>query len=250
MWPWLVAAVIVIALCVGAWVGGNWLAKDLLQQAIRGEVIDTLDLPSDQDMTVEVAGFVIPQLVFGTLDDVSISANDVVFDELVGDVRVQAQGIPLRSEDPIDSIRGEVVLTESQLRAVLATVDGFPAGTVALDAPDVSVSVELSAFGNTVPIGIALTPSALDGAIELAPASLVVGDAVMTAEDIRERFGGLADPVLRSWTVCIAQWMPAGVVLTDLDVLARGTGDTVVAAFDVDGRIAHDESLQEHGVCA
>ncbi len=249
VWPWIVTAIIVIALCLVAWFAGNWVAKDLVQRAIRDEVVETLELPRNQELTVEVEGFVIPQLIVGELDHVRIAGDDIVFGELSGDVRVAATGIPIRSEDAVGAISGEVVLTEPQLRAVLATADGFPVDTVSLAAPDVAVSIEVGALGVTVPVEVSLTPSAEDGDIVLSPAALVIGDAAITAEDLRARFGPVSGTVLRSWTVCIAQWMPSGVTLTDLDVVAQGTGSSVVAVFDVDGRIAQDESLQETGVC-
>ncbi len=96
------------------------------------------------------------------------------------------------------------------------------------------------------PIGVALTPTASEGQIVLSPASLQLGGAEVTAAALQDQFGGLADAVLRDWNVCIAQYLPAGVVLTGVEV----EGDVLVADFDVDGAIATDPALQQNGSCA
>ena len=57
--------------------------------------------------------------------------------------------------------------------------------------------------------------------------------------------GGIADLVVRDYTVCLAQYIPAGVTLTDVTV----DGSTLVAEAAVDGAIVTDTSLQAHGTC-
>jgi hypothetical protein len=92
---------------------------------------------------------------------------------------------------------------------------------------------------------VALEPSAVDGDIVLTPASLDLAGAQISADDLRSRFGGIADAVLRDWTVCIAEYLPAGATLVDITV----EGETVVADLDIDGGIVDDPSLQALGTC-
>ena len=139
-----------------------------------------------------------------------------------------------------------VSLDEYQLRALLATVEGLPSETVALAEPNVAMSLELQLFGVAIPIGVALTPTASEGQIVLSPASLQLGGTEVTAAALQDQFGGLADAVLRDWNVCVAQYFPAGVVITGVEV----DGDVLVADFDVDGAIATDPALQQNGSCA
>jgi len=80
----------------------------------------------------------------------------------------------------------------------------------------------------------------------LTPASLQVGGAEVSAEELQDRFGRIADGVLRDWDVCVAEYLPAGVTLTSVAV----EGETLVAGFDIDGGIASDPALQENGTCA
>ena len=81
--------------------------------------------------------------------------------------------------------------------------------------------------------------------IVLTPSRLSLGEGDFSADELRDRFGSIADSVLRDWTICIAEYIPAGVTLTDVKV----EGGEVVADFDVDGRIVSDPQLLENGTC-
>ena len=168
----------------------------------------------------------IPQLITGTLGEVTISSDDVPLGSFSGDFVVTAHDIPIRGGD-IGSASAKVTLDEAQLRSLMSTVDGFPADTLGLDAPNVTMSTELSLFGVGFPVGVALTPSAVDGDLVLSPDSLQLAGASITAADLRKRFGKLSDVVLKDWTVCVAQYIPAGATLTDVAV----EGETLVAGF-------------------
>ncbi len=158
---------------------------------------------------------------------------------------MHAQDIALRDDSGAAEASATVVLDEEQLRTLLSTVQEFPTDSLGLDEPDVTIATELSLFGVALPIGVALTPSAVDGDIVLTPASLQVAGSEITAEALTAQFGGVADAVLRDWTICIAQYIPAGVELSGIAV----DGAQVVADLDIDGAIVSDAALQEMGVC-
>jgi hypothetical protein len=244
VWPWIVALAIVVGLAIVAWFAGEAIAHNLVVKTIRDQVISQLALPADQDVQVEIASPVIPQLIAGSLSEVSISSEDFPLGEFTGDVAVTATDVSIRGGD-MGAATGSVTLDEQQLRALMSTVDGFPADTLGLAAPNVTMSTELSLFGVSFPVGVALTPSAVAGDLVLTPDELQLAGASITADDLRDRFGGLSDLVLRDWTVCVAQYIPAGVTLTDVAV----DGQTLVADFDVDGAIVSDPALRENGTC-
>ena len=245
VWPWILALVIVVGLAVAAWFAGEWIARDIVTKTIREQVITQLSLPADQEMDVVVEGAVLPQLIRGTLDDVTVSSEDVALEAFVGDVTVHAQDIAIRGDAAAGAASATVVLDQEQLRTLLSTVENFPAESLALAAPNVTMTTELSLFGISLPIGVALTPSALDGDIVLTPASLQLAGSEISASALQDQFGGVADAVLRDWTICIAQYIPAGVELTSIAV----TGGQVVADLDIDGAIVSDPALQKTGQC-
>lgn len=243
-WPWFVAFAIVAVLAVGAWFVAEGVAKDLVTQTIRDQVAERLGIPADQ-IDVEVSGVVIPQLIRGTLDEVRIESDDVAIGPVSGDVSLVAQEIPLRGESAMGGATAVVALEQEQLQALMATVDGFPEETLGLSDPNVTMSTEIVFFGIGFPIGVALAPSAVDADLVLTPAALQLGDAEISADELRDRFGGLADAVLRDWTVCIAEYLPAAVTLTDVAV----DGQELVATLDVAGEIISDPAAQQNGSC-
>lgn len=245
-WPWVISFVVVVGLAVAAWFVAEWVARGMVERSIREQIITILALPADQPIDITVTGPVLPQLIVGELDDVTVSSEDVTVGSLTGDFTVTAQGIAIRGDAGADAATGSVRLDEDQLETMLAGVEDFPVETVELDDPDVVMSSELRFFGIAIPITVALTPSAAEGDIVLTPSRLQLADGEVTADGLREQFGELADAVLRDWTVCIAEYIPAGLTLTSIAV----EGDQIVAGFDVDGRIASDTELQANGTCA
>jgi hypothetical protein len=241
-----VALLVVVGLAVAAWFAGEWLARDLVVKTVREQVITQLSLPADQEVDVTVEGAVLPQLIRGSLDDITVSSDDVKLGAFVGDVTVRAQDVVIRGDATAGVASATVVLDPPQLRTLLSTVESFPADSVDVAEPNVTIATELNLFGVGLPIGVALTPTAVDGDIVLTPESLQLAGNDISADALRDQFGGLADTVLRDWTICIAEYLPAGVQLSSVVV----AGDRVIADLDIDGAIAGDATLQELGTCA
>ncbi|MBF4561785.1 DUF2993 domain-containing protein [Microbacterium sp. VKM Ac-2870] len=245
-WPWLIALLAVLALAVGAWFAGEYIARGIVERSIRDQIVSRLDVPADQHIDVAVRGQVLPQLISGHLDDVTVSANDVSFGPLSGDVEVHAAGIPIRGNAPLQSASATVRLDQSQVRALLSTVEGFPADAVTLEAPDVVMSTSLQLFALSVPVGVSLTPSASDGDLVLTPRTLRVSGAEVSADVLVDQFGAVARTVVRDWKVCVAQYFPAGLTLSGV----RVDGQQVVADITVNPAITVDAALQQKGSCA
>ena len=243
---WLIGIVVVGGLVVAAWFIGEAIAREVVVNTVRDRFITELALPADQQVDVGVEGAVLPQLIAGTLNEVTLASDDVTLGEIAGDVTLRATGIPIRGDAAADAASGTVAMDTDQLQILLSRVDGFPVDTVGLAAPDVTVSTEFSIFGAPVPIGISLTPSAADGDLVLSPSALTLGGADIDASDLADRLGGFADGIVRDWDVCIAEYIPAGVTLTDVSV----EGDQIIAAIDIDGAIVSDQELLENGTCS
>ncbi len=245
-WGWLVVVAIVFGLLVAAWFAAEWIARGIVERTIREQVVTNLQLPADQPVDVEVDGAVLPQLIAGRLDEIRLASDDVVFGPLTGDVTAEARGVAVRGDAVADAASATVTLDEQNLRALMATVDGFPADTVGLEAPNVTMSTDLRLFAATIPVGVALTPSAAEnGDFVLTPASVHIAGADLSADDLRRQFGIASNLVLRDWDVCVREYLPAGVTLTGVHV----DGDRLVAGFDIDGRIGADPALLENGRC-
>lgn len=244
-WPWLVALGIVLVLAAGAYFAGEWVARDIVTKAVSQQLSRQLGVPAGETVDVDIPGSLLLQLATGTIGEATVTAPDLEVDGFSGEVTVTVHDVRLREGFAMSGGTATARMDAAQLRTLMSGVEGFPAGTLGLADPNVTMSTAVSVFGASVPVGVSLTPSADAGDLVLTPASVTLGGAAVTADDLRSRLGGLANTVLRDWRVCVAGRLPAGLTLTG----ARVSGEHLVAEFRVDGAIATDPSLRERGTC-
>lgn len=244
-WPWIISIVVLVVLLGGAFLAGEWLARDVTERAVRTQVDEAIGLAPDQQIDVDIDGWLLLQLLSGRLDRVAISSDDVSYGDLSAAVDVELRGLPIRDEAPIDGGEFTVRLDEQQLRALLAQIDGFPADVVSFQDDDLQFALPYSVFGVEGEIGVTLAPGIEAGALTLAPETLFLGGASVSADELRAQLGPLADTALRTWTICLADEFPAALTLTDVQV-ASGT---LAATGDVDPNVLVDASLSEPGAC-
>lgn len=242
---WIAVIVVVVVLLIGAVVAAEFIARSVVTSTVRSLVVQNLGIPDDQDVNVQVAGLVLPQVITGRLDEVAVSSDDVTLGPITGDVRVDLRGVPVSAGAAADGGVASVRLDQDQLRALLGQLPDLPAGTVSVAAPDVTFETSLSLFGIAIPVGVAVTPGAADGDLTLTPASFQVAGNDLDADTLRGQFGGVADPILQTRSLCIADRLPAGLTLTSATV----QGQDLVATFDVAGGIVNDPALQADGTC-
>lgn len=233
--------VVVAALAVVA----ELVARQVVPDTIRSTVVERLELPADHPVDVDVDGILVPQLIAGTLADVRIASQDVTIGAFSGDITAHGEAIPVRGDRAAAGGTAEVRMSTEQLRSLLSTMDGFPAETIELEAPNVTASTQVELLGATIPLGLVLEPRAAEGDLVLSPVEGTVAQATVTADDLRQQFGSLLDPLLQDRSVCVASSLPAALTLQSIDVV----DDELVAGFDVDGGIIDDPALQEHGTC-
>src|SRR5690606_6430992 len=96
-WPWVLLVIVILlgALAVTA----ELLARSILPGVVRGIVIEQLELPGDQQLEVDAAGILMPQLIAGRLDELRLTSDEVTFEGITGAVEVTALGVSLRGED-------------------------------------------------------------------------------------------------------------------------------------------------------
>lgn len=244
-WPWIISIVVGAALLIGGWFIAEWFARDTVERTIRTQITTALEAPRTQEIDVEVVGLVLPQLIAGTLDRVTIVADDFSYESFRGDVEIEARDILIHEEGRMSGADATVTLDQTQLRAIAADVMPLPADTLGLGESTATLSTQIELFGAVFAIGVAFSLGADEGSLTFAPAEITAGDAQVTADDLRAQLGELVDPVLQPWEVCVAQYLPRGLALAD----ARVTGGALVIELDVDGGILSDRALRERGTC-
>ncbi|WP_052460350.1 LmeA family phospholipid-binding protein [Microbacterium gorillae] len=234
----VVALIVVVALVIAA----EFIARAVVQNVTAQKVAEALDLPADQKVDVTVDGIVLPQLIAGTFTEMQLSGTDVTVGGITGDVTAVARGVRMSGET--DDTTATLVLTADQVKELI------PSGVAAVDSlsfadGSAEASALFSVLGLELGVSLTLTPSVADGDLVLTPAGISIGSLALTAEDITQRFGSAGEAMLRPWTVCLRDQIPAGITLTDLAV----EGDHLRVQADVAGAMATDPSLQEPGTC-
>lgn len=245
VWPWIVSILVLVGLALAGFFFAEAFVRDLLVKSVRDQIAARTGIDADA-VEVGIPGLVLPQLAGGTIDRVTIAAEDVRFESFQGDVVVEARGIPVRGDADLSDASATVTLEEEQVRALMSRIEGFPVESLGLDAPNVTMSTELNVFGVVFPIGVALRPSVADGQMVFRPDAFQLAGVDISAQGLRDQFGLVADLVLRDWTMCVAEHVPAGISLTDVTIQGR----TLVAEFDIAPGILHDETLRANGTCS
>ncbi|MDQ1122843.1 LmeA family phospholipid-binding protein [Microbacterium trichothecenolyticum] len=242
---WIAVLVVLVLLLAGAVVAAEFIARSVVTSTVRSLVVKHLGLPDNQNVDVTVAGVVLAQVIGGHLDDVTISSNDVTLGPLTGDVLVEMQGVPVSGGEAAQGGSASVRLDEQQVRTLLAQIPDFPAGTITMAAPDLTFTNQLSVLGVGIPVGVSVTPGASEGDLTLTPSAFELGGNSIDADTLRTQFGGVADSVLRTQSLCIADRLPAALTLTSATV----QGQNLVAAFSIAGGVLNDPALRRDGSC-
>lgn len=240
-WPWvLLIVVVVLAVLV---VAAELIARAVLPGIVRSVVIEQLDLPADQELDVEASGLLLPQLIGGRLDSLHLSTDAVTLEGITGAVDVTATGVPLRGGD-LGGADGTIRIDQDQFTALLSGTD-LPVQSVALEAPNATLSGSFDVLRTAVPVTVTLTPGAVEGDLELTPVAASVGGIDIDLDRVGSSLGSLGEGITEPRRVCIADQLPAGLTLTGLEIV----DSAAVIDVDVDGAIVTDESLQDKGTC-
>lgn len=250
----IVALLVVLAVLIGAWFGADAIARAAVTDAIRESALEQLGLPEGHPVEVELDGSVLAQLIGGRLDQVRIAAEDVPIGDVSGDVMLAARGVPIRDRQAaMDAAVASIALDEAALQRVLTETAGVPRGVVRLNDPALVLLTSIPLGGAPLELGIGLVPSAgegdAQGELVLTPNSASIGEAVLTAQQVRASLGPVADAILQPFSVCVADRLPRGVTLSGVAVLGSGEAGSLVLTATVDGAILVDPALLEPGSC-
>lgn len=244
-WPWVLGVIVVVLAALV--VGGEFVARAVVAQQIRSQVITALKLPADQQLDVEVGGIVLPQLAAGSLDDVHLSTKSVAIGPLTSAVDVVATGVPIRGGE-LGAATGTFRMTTDQLQAAVKAAAGTTSiDSVTIAGAGVKATGSVPLLGATVPLALSLTPGAENGQLTFTPTSATIGALTVDRDTVASSpFGAVLKPLFATQKVCIADRLPAGVHLGGLQV----KNDLLVATFTADSAITTDPALLENGTCA
>ena len=246
--PLLALAVILVllGLLAVAAVAVDSAVRTAAEERVGAEIRTALALPADAPLDVEIGGVsMLLQLIGGSIDQVDVDSESVTLGGLTGPAHLTARGVPVDTSRPVDSVALEFGATEESLTAISANLSGLPITSVAIDGDRIDVSAEFEALFVTLPLGVGLNPAAVDGQIAFTPTSIRLGEAEFDADDLRSRFGAVAERALQTQNLCVARYLPEALTLESVR-LADPRMVLVFAGTDV---VLDDASLSVTGSC-
>lgn len=222
-------------------------AKDVARDYVRERIIEVLGLDPEAEVNVHLEGSILLQAIRGQLDVVDVEVPELAFGTLVGSATVHAEAVPLDQNAPVGVLRIVFSVAESDLTAIAANLSGLELDTIELEDPEIVVTTSFRIFALTLPVGMGLEPSAVDGALAFDPTSVRVGDITYSAEELLNDpiLGLLAQTLLRQQSLCIAENLPVALVATDVHV----DGSHLVLEITGDGAALGGPELRTMGSC-
>lgn len=242
----VIVVLVILAIIAVVLVVADGMVRSYAGDRVRTELRTALALPDDADLDVRIGGFsMLLQLVSGSLDRVDVETDEVAFGELTGPARLTALGVPIDQSRPVDDLRLRFGASEQSLTSISQNLSGLPITSVTIDGDAIDIAAELDVFLAKIPLGVGLKPSAVDGQIVFAPTSIRVADAEFGADDLRDRFGAVADTALATQNLCIAQYVPAPLILQHVTL----DDPLMVLSFEARDVVLDTATLGAVGTC-
>lgn len=214
---WIIALGVLVglvALLGIAFVLSDGLVRDLAQDVVKGEVQARLPDNVEADVDVEIKGdWVVLQYLSGTMEEVTITAEQAKIDGIPADISVTAFEVSTDMEKPIPRVTAVATIDEEAVNALFTLPGNDP--HLGLGEGVFTYADSQKIFGITIGYDVSAKAKALGKTVAFTPV-----DAQLTSE-----FGGfdlseLLDEVIggEPIEVCVADSLPKGVLADDIDV--------------------------------
>lgn len=214
----LILVGIVVVLGVAAVIAES-VARAQAQALIAEQVREALRLEAEHPVEVAIAGPpVLWQAAGGRFEQITVEVPELAVGELRGDLTLIAEGAPLDTAQPTETVQAVFRVAEADVAALAGFLAGAVATDVRLDEREIRFETGFDIFGVPFSIGIGLTPTVEEGQLAFTPSSVVLGDERLDAAQLQEQFGGIVDPLLTSQRFCVAQYLPQALELTAVQV--------------------------------
>src|ERR1700761_2023312 len=119
----LIALIVVVVVLVAAFFVADYFAKKVAASYVQGQVATALDLSSTKPVTVTFgSGSLLLQALTGRVNDVNVQVDPLVVDGLSGSATLSAQGVPLNSTTPVQTLGVDVRIPTTTVSKAIAEV--------------------------------------------------------------------------------------------------------------------------------
>jgi hypothetical protein len=215
----VIVLVVLVALVGIAWILVETVGRPWAEERIATEVASALDIDAASvDASVE-GGSLVLQGIAGRLDDVHVTADDVAFEGLGGDLELTATGVPLDADLPTERLRADLRVPADTVQDLVRQSPDLESATVALGTGAVTVSSTVRILAAELPVSVDLDPSLDDGVLVLTPTAVDVNKLHLSIDAIRESpFAAIANSIAAPQRLCLAEYLPSSLRIDSVDV--------------------------------
>jgi hypothetical protein len=245
---WIIALAIVVVVLVAGFFVADAVVRQIATGYVRDRIVSVLSLDPATPIDVDLgSGSMLLQAARGSLDELSVHADEITLGDITGEVELSATGVPLNSSAPLNTLGITVTVTEQNVRKLASFLSASELKSIDLQDGVVRVGTEFNLIFFTLPVSVDLLPSAVEGGISFDPVTIVLGDQEISVQDLRDspEFRALAGELLDSRDFCVASYLPEALTIADVDVV----GSDLVVVINGDGLALGDPALATLGTC-
>lgn len=250
-WPWVL--LIVLAAVLAVLVAGFFLADSLARSYAAGyvkqQLVRVLGVPESTPMEVTIGeGSLILQALTGSIGSVDVVADELRFGPLVADTRVEASGVPLDGDQPVERLQITLTITQENVQALASSLSGLELRSIELVDDVIRVGTEFNILNLVrVPVVVDLEPGVADGGLTFTPLTVYLSGREISVAQLKAmpQFALLAGDLLRTQTVCVADALPAALEVSSV----RVAGAELVVGVNGDGVALGSPELSTPGSC-
>lgn len=240
--PMIIVVGVVVVLVIAFFVADAALrayAQGRIAQEIKSELPNGF---TANDLTVDIGGFsVIGQYLAGSFDTVTLDADSVKMNGVPAKASIVAHGVPLDFSKPVAAIKGSMVLDQDAANR-LVKIPGATS-TVTFGNGTVGYSGGTTLFGLSLTYKAVVAPKADGTTIQLEPKSVK-----LTGGPANLDLSGIVSQVLgdKPFPLCVAQYLPKGVTVTDISI-TQGSANATVSAKNI---VLDQKTFENRGSCS
>jgi hypothetical protein len=240
MWAIIWIVISLVALVILFFVADG-LVRAYAEGQVKAEIEHNFPDFVQGDVSVQIGGTsVIAQYLSGSFEQVTLDAPHLTVEGVPLSASVVASGVPADLTKPVSDIAGTITISQSSINSLLR----LPGATGDLTLGDGTLKYD----GNTKVLGlpidytVTVEPTAAGDSIDLQPtkAEVKAGGGNL---DLSKLLGTVVSKPL---SVCVAQYLPAGVQVDDVTVVP-GEATIHLTAHDM---VLSQETLATKGSCS
>lgn len=245
---WLIALAIVIAVLVAGFFVADALARQYATGYVRDRIVEVLKLDPATPVDVDLgSGSILLQAVAGSIDEITVHADELSFGDITGVADLVATSVPLDSSKPVGTLAITVTITEQNVRKLASFISAAELKSIDLQDGIIRIGTEFNVVFFVLPVSVDLLPSAVEGGISFDPVTIIIGEEQISVQDLRDspEFRALAGALLDSRDFCVAGFLPEALTISDVDIV----GSKLVVVINGDGTALGDPGLANFGTC-